>query len=133
MICGAVGVIAEVDGAALDKRHAQGWVMEKISDMDELVARIKVRCVGRVPRRVHGGASVCAVRPAQRARTEREAVSIGFHGNVVAVWERLAAEEELLVDLGSDQTSLHNPLHGGYFPVQVCAWRRWQCRAAPLS
>ena len=95
LICGAVGVIAEVDFAALRKRHAQGWVQEIVTDMDALVARIR------------------------SAREEKKPLSIGFWGNVVDVWERLAEEEELLVDLGSDQTSCHNPFNGGYYPAGV--------------
>ncbi|KAL6054210.1 Urocanate hydratase [Balamuthia mandrillaris] len=93
VICGAIGVVAEVDESAIDKRHSQGWVMEKISDLESCLARIK------------------------QAREEKKPLSIAFHGNVVDLWERLAAEEELLVDLGSDQTSLHNPYGGGYYPV----------------
>lgn len=101
VICRAVTVIAEVDPAALDKRHAQGWLMEKHTSLDTLVDRIRA------------------------ARRAKEAVSLGFLGNIVSLWERLADEADrpdgdgLLVDLGSDQTSLHNPFHGGYFPVQL--------------
>ena len=80
LICGAVGVIAEVNQDALRKRQRQGWVQESVADLDVLVARIK------------------------RAREEKKPLSIGYWGNVVDVWERLAAEEEMLVDLGSDQT-----------------------------
>ncbi len=95
VICGAIGVIAEVDPAAMRKRHAQGWVQEMVESLDACVARIKA------------------------ARAARRPVSIGFLGNVVALWERLAEESELLVELGSDQTSLHNPYGGGYYPVQL--------------
>lgn len=94
-IAGCVSVTAEVDRDALDKRHAQGWVQE--------VAETTAACIARV----------------KQARNNKEAVSIGFHGNVVALWEALAEEEELLVELGSDQTSLHNPYMGGYYPVQL--------------
>jgi urocanate hydratase len=73
----------------------EGWVQIVETNMDSLVARIRA------------------------ARQCGDAVSIGFLGNVVEVWERLAAEEELLVELGSDQTSLHNPYGGGYYPVQL--------------
>jgi urocanate hydratase len=55
----------------------------------------------------------------KKARESKESVSIGFLGNVVSLWEALAEEKELLVDLGSDQTSLHNPYNGGYYPVQL--------------
>jgi len=94
-IAGCVGVIAEVDGAALHKRHTQGWVDEIVSDVHECIRRIR------------------------SAKSRRECVSIGFHGNVVALWEALALTDELLVDLGSDQTSLHNPYLGGYYPVEL--------------
>ncbi|GIQ86049.1 urocanase, partial [Kipferlia bialata] len=93
VICGAVGVIAEVDKTALEKRHAQGWVMEVFSDLDLLMERVK------------------------RAQEEKTPVSIAYHGNVVDLWERFATSEAGLVDLGSDQTSLHNAFNGGYWPV----------------
>jgi urocanate hydratase len=54
-----------------------------------------------------------------KGRSDAPGISIGYHGNVVTLWEALAAQEELLVDLGSDQTSLHNPFNGGYYPVQL--------------
>lgn len=69
--------------------------MEKISDMDELIERIK------------------------KAKKDKKSVSIAYHGNIVSIWERLAKEKEKLCDLGSDQTSLHNPFNGGYYPVQI--------------
>ena len=97
-IAGCVGVIAEVDGAALHKRHAQGWVDEVVTDVALCIERVRI------------------------ARANKESVSIGFHGNVVTLWEALAdraAAGELLVDLGSDQTSLHNPFLGGYYPVSL--------------
>jgi len=94
-IAGCVGVIAEIDGTALRKRHEQGWVDEVITDVHACVERMR------------------------RARTGRECVSIGFHGNVVSLWEALVDTDDLLVDLGSDQTSLHNPHLGGYYPVQL--------------
>lgn len=78
---------------ALKKRYDQGWVLEMIDDLDTLIGRIK------------------------EAKEQRLVTSIGFHGNIVAVWERLVQEYEstgqLLVDLGSDQTSCHNPYSGG--------------------
>lgn len=98
-IAGCIGVIAEVNLEVLKKRFDQGWLLEIIGDLDELIERIRIsRRLGHV-------------------------TSIGFHGNIVALWERLAKEMdtmgELLVELGSDQTSLHNPFNGGYYPVQV--------------
>ena len=95
MIAGAVGVIAEVDESALMKRYRQGWVSEVCRDLDDCVKRIKA------------------------ARAAKKGTAIGFLGNVVSLWERLAEETELLVELGSDQTSLHNPYNGGYYPVQL--------------
>ncbi|GAB6023624.1 Urocanate hydratase [Chamberlinius hualienensis] len=99
VICGCVGVIAEVCLSALTKRYNQGWLKEMYTDLDLLINRIK------------------------KAKKEKETTSIGYHGNVVDVWERLVIEYEkhgeLLVDLGSDQTSCHNPFNGGYYPVQL--------------
>lgn len=93
VICKAIAVVAEINGDALRKRHRQGWLNEYVTDLDSLIARIKT------------------------ARANKEIVSIGYLGNVVDVWERLATEPELLVELGSDQTSCHNPFMGGYYPV----------------
>eukprot|EP00761_Pharyngomonas_kirbyi_P012307 gb/GECH01012334.1/.p1 GENE.gb/GECH01012334.1/~~gb/GECH01012334.1/.p1 ORF type:complete len:675 (+),score=161.71 gb/GECH01012334.1/:1-2025(+) len=95
VISGCVSVTAEVDKTALLKRHEQGWVMEWYDDLDQLIQRI------------------------QKARESKEAISLAYHGNVVSLWERLAQEESLLVELGSDQTSCHNPFNGGYYPVQI--------------
>jgi urocanate hydratase len=92
VIAGAVGVVAEVNPEAVWKRHAQGWVDEVETDLGALAARI------------------------ERARAAREAVSIAYLGNVVDLWERFAAEG-VHIDLGSDQTSLHLPFSGGYYPV----------------
>jgi len=92
VIAGAVGVVAEVNPQALHKRHEQGWLQEVETDLDKLVARI------------------------ERARARREAVSIGYLGNVVDLWERLG-RADVEIDLGSDQTSLHNPFAGGYYPA----------------
>lgn len=92
VIAGAVGVIAEIDEAALLKRHEQGWLMEVERDLGSLTARV------------------------QEAVENKEAVSIGYVGNVVDMWEHFV-ECGLHVDLGSDQTSLHIPYEGGYFPV----------------
>ncbi|KAM4820998.1 urocanate hydratase isoform 2-T2 [Thomomys bottae] len=99
VIVGCIGVIAEVDKAALVKRHQQGWLMEVTDSLDHCIARLKA------------------------ARKKKEVLSLGYHGNVVDLWERLVQEldttGELLVDLGSDQTSCHNPFNGGYYPVQL--------------
>ena len=91
-IAGCVTICAEINPAAAHKRHDQGWVDELIEDLDLLVARVK------------------------KAKSAQEVVSIAYLGNVVDVWERLD-EEGILVELGSDQTSLHNPWAGGYYPV----------------
>ncbi|XP_077054436.1 urocanate hydratase [Siphateles boraxobius] len=99
VISGCVGVIAEVDEAPLKKRHEQGWLMEVTSDLSHCIKRIR------------------------EARKAKAALSLGYHGNIVDLWECLYQEYkktgELLVDLGSDQTSLHNPFSGGYYPVQL--------------
>ena len=94
VIAGAVAIVAEVNPKAVKTRHDQGWVMEVESDLDRLVVR------------------------AEKARRAKEAVSIAYVGNVVDLWERLA-KDGFAVDLGSDQTSLHNPYGGGYYPVGV--------------
>ncbi|MFV0182490.1 urocanate hydratase [Empedobacter falsenii] len=91
-IAGVVSVTAEVNPAATYKRHEQGWVDEVISDLDELVARV------------------------QKAKADKEVVSIAYDGNIVDVWEKFD-QENVYIDLGSDQTSLHNPWAGGYYPV----------------
>ena len=94
VIAGAVGIVAEVNPKAVQVRHEQGWVMEVERDLDRLLARV------------------------ERARRDREAVSIAYAGNVVDLWERLA-RNGVPVDLGSDQTSLHNPFGGGYYPAGI--------------
>jgi urocanate hydratase len=91
-IAGAVTICAEINPAAAEKRHSQGWVDELIHDID--------RCI----------------ETALAFQAERRPRSIAFVGNVVDLWERLA-ERNIKVDLGSDQTSLHNPWAGGYYPV----------------
>jgi len=100
VVAGCIGVVAEVDESALLKRHAQGWVQIVTRSVEETIA---------------------AIRDAKA--NKRAGVSIGFHGNVVSLWEALAvvAEKEKvsMVELGSDQTSLHNPWNGGYYPVQL--------------
>ncbi|MFB6257121.1 MAG: urocanate hydratase [Flavobacteriales bacterium] len=94
VIAGAVGVIAEINPKAAQKRQEQGWVDEVYEDLDELLARIG------------------------EARAAQKGISLAYRGNVVDLWEKLA-KEEVHVDLGSDQTSLHNPYAGGYYPVDV--------------
>jgi len=91
-IAGCITVCAEVNAEAAQKRHAQGWVDELITDMARLVERT------------------------QRAMAGAEVVSLAYIGNVVEVWERFH-QEGIYVHLGSDQTSLHNPWAGGYYPV----------------
>jgi len=91
-IAGVISVTAEVNPKAAQTRHSQGWVDEIITDLDELAARVK------------------------QAKDKKEVVSIAYLGNVVDVWEKFD-EENIYVDLGSDQTSLHNPWAGGYYPA----------------
>ena len=91
-IAGVISVTAEVNPKAANTRHSQGWVDEIISDLDELTARVR------------------------KAKEGKEIVSIAYLGNVVDVWEKFD-EENIYVDLGSDQTSLHNPWAGGYYPA----------------
>lgn len=91
-IAGVISVTAEVNPKAAHTRHEQGWVDEIISDLDQLVARVK------------------------KAQASKEVVSIAYLGNVVDVWEKFD-QTGVHVDLGSDQTSLHNPWAGGYYPA----------------
>lgn len=93
-IAGVVSVVAEINPKAAQKRYDQGWVDELHSDLNELIPAIR------------------------KAVEERKTVSMAYVGNVVDLWERLA-EENIKVDLGSDQTSLHNPWAGGYYPVDM--------------
>lgn len=92
-IAGVVSIVAEINPKAVTKRYEQGWVDEVYTELDPLLER------------------------ARKAVAAREAVSLAYQGNVVDLWERLAETPELTVDLGSDQTSLHNALAGGYYPV----------------
>ncbi|MCM1502663.1 MAG: urocanate hydratase [Bacteroidales bacterium] len=92
VISGVVSVIAEINPLAARKRHEQGWVDEIHENLDELIPRIRKACA------------------------DKEAVSLAYQGNVVNLWERLA-DEGIEVNLGSDQTSLHNPWAGGYYPA----------------
>ncbi|SFR33746.1 urocanate hydratase [Robiginitalea myxolifaciens] len=91
-IAGCITVCAEVNPAAAHKRHEQGWVDELYEDLKQLVIRTR------------------------EAMAEKEVVSLAYLGNIVEVWERFA-DEDIYVSLGSDQTSLHNPWAGGYYPV----------------
>ena len=91
-IAGVVSVTAEINPKATYKRHEQGWVDEVIDNLDKLCERVKI------------------------AVEKKEVVSIAFDGNIVDVWEKFY-EEDIYIDLGSDQTSLHNPWAGGYYPT----------------
>ena len=91
-IAGCITVCAEVNSKATQTRHSQGWVDEVISNIDELVVRVK------------------------KAQENKETVSIAYNGNIVDVWEKFDTEN-IYINIGSDQTSLHNPWAGGYYPV----------------
>jgi urocanate hydratase len=93
-IAGCITVCAEVNPKITEIRLSQGWIDEKTTDLNELAARVK------------------------KAKENKEVVSIAFLGNIVEVWEKFA-EENVYVDLGSDQTSLHNPWAGGYYPAAI--------------
>ena len=99
-IAGVVSVTAEINPKAAQKRYEQGWVDELHDDLDELIDKIKRWRSGSLSLGEGGG----------------RGFSMAYVGNVVDLWERLA-DEEIQVDLGSDQTSLHNPWAGGYYPV----------------
>jgi len=92
VIAGAIGVIAEINPKAAQTRYEQGWVDEIYTDLDQLIARI------------------------EKARAAKEAVSLAYQGNIVDLWEKFV-KENVKVELGSDQTSLHNPYSGGYYPA----------------
>ncbi len=92
VIAGAIGVVAEINPQAVAKRHSQGWVDEVFTDVDPIIDRIGV------------------------ARKKKEAVSLAYQGNIVDLWERFV-ERNIEIELGSDQTSLHNPWAGGYYPA----------------
>jgi urocanate hydratase len=92
VIAGCIGIVAEVNPKATHTRHSQGWVDEVFDNLDLLMLRIK------------------------KAKSGKEVVSIAYQGNIVDLWEKLDAEN-IEVELGSDQTSLHNPWAGGYYPV----------------
>ena len=93
-IAGCITVCAEVNPKITQVRLDQGWIDEKITDLNALVARVK------------------------KAKAEQETVSIAYLGNIVEVWEKFD-EADIHIDLGSDQTSLHNPWAGGYYPVDI--------------
>lgn len=93
-IAGVISVTAEINPKASFKRHEQGWVDEIISDLDELCNRVKA------------------------AKKNKEVVSIAYDGNIIDVWEKFHSED-IFIDLGSDQTSLHNPWAGGYYPMEI--------------
>ncbi|MFD0760869.1 urocanate hydratase [Lutibacter aestuarii] len=93
-IAGCITVCAEVNPKITEIRLSQGWIDEKITHLDKLVERVK------------------------KAKEAKEVVSIAYLGNIVDVWEKFA-DENIYVDLGSDQTSLHNPWAGGYYPVGI--------------
>lgn len=92
VIAGMIGIIAEVNPKVVHTRHSQGWVNEVFENLDDMIPRIR------------------------KAVANKEAVSLAYQGNVIDLWERLVAEK-LHIDLGSDQTSLHNPFAGGYYPA----------------
>lgn len=92
VIAGCIGVVAEVNPKAVKTRFEQGWVDEVFTDLSEIVARIK------------------------EARENKEAVSLAYQGNIVELWEAID-EADIKVEIGSDQTSLHNPWAGGYYPL----------------
>uniref|UniRef100_A0A452QMY0 Urocanate hydratase n=1 Tax=Ursus americanus TaxID=9643 RepID=A0A452QMY0_URSAM len=180
VIVGCIGVIAEVDKAALMKRHEQGWLMEVTDSLDHCIARLRYSkgpgawaalhgpvkcltlghrwCLTKRPHRSHtvptsqdppwawcwwgwaaagrcDGPSALLLCPSREARKRKEVLSLGYHGNVVDLWERLVHEldttGELLVDLGSDQTSCHNPFNGGYYPVQLGFAEQSTCTVFP--
>ena len=93
-IAGCITVCAEINEKAIKTRHNQGWVDEVIADIRLLAERVL------------------------KAKQDKEVVSIAYHGNIVEIWEYFA-ENDIYIDLGSDQTSLHNPWAGGYYPVTV--------------
>ncbi|MCU0694728.1 MAG: urocanate hydratase, partial [Polyangiaceae bacterium] len=92
VIAGSIAVVAEINPKAVRKRHEQGWVQQVERDLDKLLKRV------------------------EQARKARMPLSIAYEGNIVDLWERMAAAG-FPVELGSDQTSLHNPWAGGYYPV----------------
>jgi urocanate hydratase len=94
VIAGCITVVAEINPKAVHTRHSQGWVDEVYTNLDELVVRIT------------------------KAKENKEAISLAYLGNIVDLWEKFI-QEKIKVDIGSDQTSLHNPWAGGYYPVDL--------------
>ena len=94
VIAGGICIVAEINPKATIKRHEQGWVDEVYEDLELLIERLQV------------------------AKDNKEAVSLAYQGNIVDLWEKLASEK-VFIDLGSDQTSLHNPWSGGYYPAEL--------------
>jgi len=92
VIAGAIGIVAEINPKAVHTRFSQGWVDEVYEDLDKIIERIR------------------------QAKAEKKAVSIAYQGNIVDLWEKLA-DSDIEVEMGSDQTSLHNPWAGGYYPA----------------
>jgi urocanate hydratase len=92
VIAGAICIVAEINPKAVHTRFSQGWVDEVYDDIDQIIERIRI------------------------AKAEKKAVSIAYQGNVVDLWEKLA-DSDIEVEMGSDQTSLHNPWAGGYYPA----------------
>ena len=91
-IAGMIGVVAEINPKVVKVRHEQGWVDEVFTNLDELIRRML------------------------EAKDNKEAISLAYQGNIIDLWEKFA-DENIYVDLGSDQTSLHNPFAGGYYPA----------------
>jgi urocanate hydratase len=91
-IAGGICLVAEVNPKVIETRYSQGWVSEVFVNLDTMLSRM------------------------EKARKQNEAVSLAYHGNVVELWEKLV-KEDVEINLGSDQTSLHNPFAGGYYPV----------------
>ena len=103
-IAGCITVCAEVNPKAVQVRHEQGWVDEIVTDIQALVKRVR------------------------EAKTAKEVVSIAYQGNIVDVWQAFE-EHAIYVDIGSDQTSLHNPWAGGYYPVDMTFEEAHDCMA----
>ena len=93
-IAGMLSITVEINKKALEKRYAQGWIDEIISSPDKLVKRIR------------------------ESQSRNKVLAIGFLGNIIEVWKKLY-KENIFIDIGSDQTSLHNPFQGGYYPNQI--------------
>ena len=94
VIAGMICVVAEINPKVVEIRHKQGWVDEVFTNLDKLISRLLL------------------------AQNNKESVSLAYQGNVVDLWEKLV-KENIKIDLGSDQTSLHNPFAGGYYPVDL--------------